>query len=151
MKHLYDLLSYLLQVETKAFQYSCAYALALSQQPQQQVFGADEVVIEAACFVNGQLYHLFGAVGQTNFAGYRAISTPDNLLDCLAHLFKVYIKAFECFRGNALAFAYQAEQEVFRANIVVLEALRLFLGKMHDPPGSFGEALEFVAIVPLAA
>src|SRR5690242_4173014 len=109
------------------------------------------MIIQAMGFVNGQLYYLFGAWGQANLAGYRVVSATDDLLDSLAHFFHIHIEAFENLRGHALTLAYQAEQEMFCADIVVLETLRFFLGKLHDLSGAFGELIKSVAIVPLAA
>src|SRR5579859_4265153 len=108
-------------------------------------------MVEAARFVNGQLDHLFGAWRQANFARNWTVSTANDMLDRPAHFLNIHVEAFEYCGGDAPAFVHQAEQKMLSADIVMLETLRFFLGKLHDPSGSFGEPVKFVAVVSLAA
>src|SRR5260370_16838665 len=54
----------------------------------------------------------------------------------------------EALAGHAFPLTKQAKQEVLGADVVVLEALRLFLGELHDRAGPFGEAVEVPFLVP---
>src|SRR5207302_5133625 len=55
---------------------------------------------------------------------------------------ELYTERIEHARGDALALADQAEQEVLRPDVVVVEADRLVLGEREDPLGAVVEAIE---------
>src|SRR5260221_11928508 len=63
-----DVRPHLLQAEAKAFQHSCPYALALPEQSQEEVFGAEIGVVEAPRFIDGKLHHFLRSWGQAYFA-----------------------------------------------------------------------------------
>src|SRR5207249_4737737 len=48
---------------------------------------------------------------------------------------------------HAFPLTKQAKQEVFGADGVVLETLRLFLGELHDHAGPFGETIEVPTLI----
>ena len=142
-----DVRSYLLQAEAKALQHSCAYTLAFPEHSQEEVFGAEKVVVEAPCFIDGKLHHFFRPWGQAYFAGHEVFSTAHNAFDGLTRLVEINPHACEHFACHAFPLTKQAQQEVLGADGVVLEALRLFLGELHDRAGPFGEAVEVPSLV----
>jgi hypothetical protein len=84
-----DVRSHLLQAEAKALQHSCAYALALPEQSQEEVFGAEKMMVEAPCFIDGKLHHFLRSWGQAYFAGHAVISTANNAFDGLKRLVEI--------------------------------------------------------------
>jgi hypothetical protein len=105
------------------------------------------MVIEASRFINGKLYHFFGAWSQTNFAQHDAVSTTDDAFDCLPNFLKINTKTRKHFRGDAFPLTNEAKQEMFCSNVVVLEALRFFLGQAQHLSGSFGKSIKPISIV----
>ncbi len=148
LEDLDDVRPHLLQAETEAFQHACAYALSLPEQSQEEVFGAEKVMVEVPRFVNGKLHYFLRTRGLAYFARHEVISTANNVLDGLARLFEIDPQAREHLSGDTFPLAEQAQQEVLGADVVVLETLRLFLGKLHDVAGSLGEPVEAPLLVP---
>ncbi len=142
-----DVCSYLLQAEAKALQHSCAYALALTEQSQEEVFGAEKVVVEAPCFIDRKLHHFLRPWGQAYFGGHEVFSTAHNAFEGLTRLVEINPHACEHLAGHAFPLTKQAKQEVLGADGAVLETLRLFLGEPHDCAGPFGEAVEVPSLV----
>jgi hypothetical protein len=116
--------------------------LALTEQSQEEVFGAEKVMMEASRFIDRKLHHFLRPWGQVYFAGHKVLSTANNAFDGLTRLVEINPQACEYLAGHAFPLTKQAKQEVLGADGVVLEALRLFLGELHDCAGPFGEAVE---------
>ena len=93
---------------------------------------ADVVVAEAARLVDGQLDDALRARGEPDLADDRAIASPDDELDRGAHLGQLDVHVLEHARGDALALSHQAEQQVLRPDVVVVEPLRLVLRQRQD-------------------
>src|SRR4051794_9639632 len=64
----------------------------------------------------------------------------DNFFDLVADLAQVDIEVFQDVGGDAAALLDQAEQDVFRADVLVVEALGLLIGQLHHLAGTVGEA-----------
>src|SRR5712692_1467467 len=105
------------------------------------------MVIEVWRFINGKLYHFFGAWSQTDFAQHDAVSTTDDAFDCLPNFLKINTKTRKHLRGDAFALTHQAKQEMFCSNVVVLETLSFFLSQAQYFPGSFGKSIKPISIV----
>ena len=133
-----------LEVDAEALQHAGGDALALAHQPEQQVFRADVVVVEPARLVDGQLDHLLGARREADFAQHRAVAAPDDELDSRADLAQLDAEVGEHLGGDAVALAHQAEQQVLGADVVVVEALRLFLRQRQHSAGALGELVESI-------
>ena len=89
---------------------------------------------------------------QPDFADDRAIAAADDELDGGADLGQLDVHVLEDARGDALALADQAEQQVLGADVVVVEPLRLVLGKRQDLARAVRELVEAihrVAPVPI--
>jgi hypothetical protein len=84
---------------------------------------------EPARLVDGQLDDLLGARRQADLAHCRALAAADDELDRGAHLVELYAEVGEHLRGDAVAFAHQAQQEMLSPNVVVVKPLSLFLGQ----------------------
>ena len=137
-------MAHLVEVDAQALEHAGGDALALADQAQQQVLGADVVVAQAARLVDGQLDDSLGARGQTDFADDRAIAAADDELDGGAHLGQLDVHVLEDARGDALALADEPEQQVLGADVVVVEPLRFVLSKCQDLPRAVRELVEAI-------
>ena len=131
-----------LQVHAEALEHARRDALALADEAEQQVLGADVGVVEAARLVDGQLDHALGARGQADLATGGAIAAADDELDGGAHLVELHAEVGEHLGRHAVALADEAEQQVLSADVVVVEALRFLLGESEHTAGPFGEFVE---------
>ena len=127
-----DLVADLVEVHAERLEHAGGDALALADEPEQQVLGADVVVAEAARLVDGQLDDALRARGQPNLTDDGAIAPPDDELDRGADLGELDVHVLEHARGDALALAHQPEEQVLRADVVVVEPLRLVLRQCQD-------------------
>ena len=115
-----------------------------ADQAEEQVLGADVVVAQPSCLVDGQLDDSLRAGGQANLTHNRAIAAADDELNGGPDLGQLDAHVLEDARGYALALTHQAEQQVLRADVVVVEALRLVLGKRQDLPRAVRELVEAI-------
>ena len=139
-----DLVADLVEVDAQALEHAGGDALALADEAEQQVLGADVVVAEAARLVDGELDDALGARGEADLADDRAVAAPDDELDGGADLGQLDVHVLEHARRDALALADEAEQEVLGPDVVVVEALRLVLGEGQHLPRPIGELVESV-------
>ena len=99
---------------------------------------------EAARFVDGQLDDPLGARGQADLADDRAIATTDDELDRGPDLGELDVHVLEDARGDALALADEAQEQVLRADVVVVEPLRFVLSKRQDFARAVREFVEAI-------
>ena len=69
---------------------------------------------------------------------------PHDELCGRTHFIRVGIEIGEDLGGDAISFPDKAEEDVFCPDIVMMEAVSLFLGKGESPSRSFGEFFESV-------
>ncbi len=117
-------------------------ALVLAHQAEQDVLRADVVVAERQRLAQRQLEHLLGARREGDLAGGDLLAGADDAHDLGAHPLDGDVERLEHARGETLLLAQQAEQDVLRADVVVLERARLLLRENDDLPGPFCESLE---------
>ena len=104
-------------------------ALALADQAQQDVLGADVVVAELQGLPQGELQHLLGAGREGDVPGRRRAALADDLLDLGANRLQADPEGLEGLGGDAFALVDEAEQDVLGPDVVVVEQPRLFLGE----------------------
>ena len=138
----------LVQVHAQALEHARGDALTFAHQAQQQVLRADVVVAQPARLVDGQLDDALGARGQSDFADDRSIAAADDELHSRADLGQLDVHVLEHARGDTLALANQAEQEMLRADVVVVEPLRLVLSKCQDLARAVRELVEAIHPAP---
>jgi hypothetical protein len=122
-------------------------ALVLLDQAEQQVLGADVVVPEVAGLLHGELEHLLRArrEGQLAHGDHRRAGL-DELLDLGADLREVDVHVAQHVGRHPASLLHQAEEDVLRAEVLVVEPLRLLAGEVHHLLGSVGEAVEHVEV-----
>ena len=119
-------------------------ALALADEAEQDVLGADVVVAELEGLAQRELEDLLGAWGEGDVAGRRRAALADDLLDLAAHGLERDAEALEGLGGDALALVDQPEQDVLGADVAVVQQARFLLGEDDDPAGPVSESFEHV-------
>ena len=137
-----DLLADPGQVGAQLHEHLGGDALALADEAEQDVLGADVVVAELQRLAERELEDLLGAGREGDVARRRRAALADDLLDLGAHGLERDAERLERLGGDALALVDQPEQDVLGADVVVVEEPRFLLGQHHDPAGSVGEAFE---------
>ena len=145
-----DLVADLVEVDAQGLEHAGGDPLAFADQAEQQVLRADVVVAQAARLVDGQLDHPLGARRQADLADDRPVAAPDDELDGRADLGQLDVHVLEDARGHALALADEAQEQMLRADVVVVEPLRLVLGKRQDLARAVRELVEAIHRVPNA-
>ena len=123
-------------------------ALALADEAEQDVLGADVVVAELQRLTQRQLEDLLGPRGERDVPARRRAALADDLLDLAAHGLERDAERLEGLRGDALTLVDEPEQDVLGADVVVVEEARLFLGQDDDPAGPVGEPFEQESVPP---
>jgi hypothetical protein len=118
------------------------HALALADEAEEDVLGADVVVAELEGLAQGQLEDLLGAGRERDVPGGRRAALADDLLDLAAHGLQRDAERLEGLGGDAFALVDQPEQDVLGADVVVVEEPSFLLGQYDDPSGSVGEPFE---------
>ena len=139
-----DLGAHPVERDAEALEHAGGDALALADEAEQQVLGPDVLVVEAPRLVDRQLDHLLGPRGQADLAHDHAVAAADDELDRRAHLVELDAQVRQDLGGDALALADQPEQQVLGADVVVVEALGLFLREGQDLPRPLGELVETI-------
>ena len=130
---LHHLGAHLLEVDAQALQHAGGDALAFADQAEQQVLGADVVVVQAPRLVDRQLDTFLARGVRPISPMTMRLAAADDELDRGAHLGQLDAHVAEHPGGDALALAHQAEQQMLGADVVVVEALRFFLGELSAP------------------
>ena len=139
-----DLVADLVEIDPQRLQDAGGDPLALPDQSEQQVLRPDVVVAEAARLVDGQLDDPLGARRQPDLADDRPIAPPDDELDRGPDLGQLDVHVLEHARGDALAFTHEAEEQMLRADVVVVEPLRLVLSQGQDLARAIRELVEAI-------
>jgi len=100
-----------LQVHAKALEDSGGDSIALPDEPEQEMLGADVMVTETACFVHRQLDDLLGAWGEADLSDHLPLAAADDEFDGAPHLGKLDAEVGEHLGGDAFSFPHQAEQK----------------------------------------
>ena len=118
-------------------------ALLLAQQAEQQVLGADVGMAELARFAHGELEHFLRArrVGEVGAGGLRRFPLLDRLLDLLLNLVELDAEILQDGGGDALALADEAEQDVLRPHVFVVETGGFLARHREDLPHPLGEVV----------
>ena len=109
------------------------------------MLGADVVMAQASCLINGELDDLLRSWREADLANDGALATSDDELNRLANLGQLNVEVLEDLRRDALTLADKAEQQVLCADVVVVETLRLVLGERQHLAGAVREAIEAIS------
>ena len=70
------------------------------------------------------------------------LTLTDDLFDLGTNTVEGDAEGLKTLRRNTFALFDEAKEDVFGADVVVIEHASLFLGKDNDPAGSIGKALK---------
>ena len=138
-------MAHLLKAYAEGLQHAGGDSTLFAHKAKQEVFGADVVVAQSARLINCELDDLLGPRREADLANDWALAPADDELNRLANLGQLDVEVLEDLRRNTLALADKAEQQVFGADVVVVEALRLVLGERQHLAGAIREAIEAVS------
>src|SRR5213078_4633918 len=141
-EHADDLVANLVCVGVEVEQDARRDAFVLAHEAEQDVLGADVVVAEAQRFAQRELQDLLRARRERDLPRRDLVTLADDACDLRAHLLDGDVERLEHARGETFLFAQQAEQDVLRADVVVLERPGLVLGEDDNLAGPFREAFE---------
>ena len=141
-EHLDDGLAHLRQVRPLLGQDLGGHALALLEEAEQQVLRANVVVAQLQGLAQAQLEDALGARGEGDVALDRLLALADDLDDGGANGLALDLHGLQGLGGDALTLGDQAEQQVLRADVVVLETASLVLREHDDPASAVGKAFE---------
>ena len=137
-----DLLADPGQVGAELHEHLGGDALALTDQAEEDVLGADVVVAELQRLPQRELEDLLGPGREGDVARRRRAALADDLLDLAAHGLEGDAEGLEGLGRDALALVDEAEQDVLGADVVVVEQAGFFLRQHDDPAGPVGESFE---------
>ena len=144
LQHAARLAPHFLRADSQALQHLDGHALGLAHQTQQQMLGADVVMPQPARLIDGQLEHALGARRQVDLAATTARTGARQAFDQFLDAPLLKAQVAQHAPGHAAFLAHQAQQQMFGADGVVPEALRLFLRQAEHSPRPLGEAFHFV-------
>src|SRR5258708_2865509 len=104
------------------------------------------MMVQAASFIHSEFDHLFGARSQTTLAQDDTISAPNNKFDGATNLGQFHAEVAQYFGSDPFSLAYKTEQEMFGADVIMLEALGFFLSETQDLPGPLGELVKPISV-----
>ena len=117
-------------------------ALALPDETQQNVLGADVVVAELQRLAQTQLENLLGARSERDVPRRRLLALADDLLDLAADSLQRDPQRLQRLGCDAFAFVNKTQQDVLSADVVVVEHPGLFLRQDDHPAGTVGKSFE---------
>src|SRR6185437_9342911 len=112
VQQLDHLLAHPVQIRAQPDEHLRGNALALADQPEQDVLGADVIVAKLQRLAQRQLKYLLGARSERYMTRRRLLALSDDLLDLLADRLQADAKGLKRLSGNALALVDQPEQDV---------------------------------------
>ena len=141
-EHADDLVADLFRIRVEVEEDARGDAFVLAHEAEEDVLRPDVVVAQREGLAQRQLEHLLGARRERNLAGGDLVALSDDARDLRANLFHRDVERLENACGKAFLFAEEAEQDVLRADVVVLEGSGLVLRKDDDLTCPLGESLE---------
>ena len=126
-----------------------AMPCALAHEPEEEVLGADVVVVHAAGLVDGELDHALGKWREAHLGGDRLIAAPDDGLDRGAHLDRLDPEVPQNRGRLAVIHAEHAQEQVLGADVAVVEAQGLVLRQGEGRARVVRELIEAIHPAPL--
>ena len=136
------LLTDVLQLQAEVHEHLGGHPFLLAQQAQQDVLGADIVVVEVAGLLHRILDHLLGPGRLRELAHRDHVGAAlDELFNLHADLPQVDVEVFQDVGGDTAPLLDEAEKDVLGADVFVVEPLGLLVGQLHHFASTVGETL----------
>ena len=123
MDELDDLLAHPVPVGAQPDQHLRGHPVALADEAEQDVLGADVVVAELQRLAQRQLEHLLGPGRERDVPGGCLLALTDDLLDLLPHRVQADPQRPQRLGRDTFALVDEAEQDVLGADVVVLASI----------------------------
>ena len=136
------LLAHAAEVGAKADEHRGRHTLALTDEAEEHVLGADVAVTQLQRLAQGKLEDLLGPRRERRRTTRRGTRHADGLFHLLAHGLEGDPERLECLGGNSLALVDQSQKDVLGADEAVVQQPRLFLREHQYPPCPVGETFE---------
>ncbi len=143
-----DLLADPVEVGTELHQHLRRNALALADEAEQDVLGADVVVPELERLAKRQLQDLLRTRRERDVPAGCLLALADDLLHLGTDGLERDAQALQCLGGDTLTLVNHPEQNVLGADVIVIEEPGLFLSENHDPSGPVREPFKHGAAPP---
>ena len=141
-----------LELEADVHEDLGGHAIVLAEETEEQVLRAHIVVVQVSGFLDRVLDDLLGARGLRELAHRHHLwSALDELLNLETDLAQVDVEVLQHIGANARAFLHEAEQDVLRPDVLVVQALRLLVGQGHHLPCTVGQSFEHEELLPASA
>ena len=128
-QHPHDFLARAVGVDVQVVEDTGRHTLALPHEAEEDVLGADVVVAQRQRFAQRQFEHLLGPRREGDLALRLVVALAHDAGDFSADLFQADFEGAKHPRGHAVGLAQEPEEEMLRADVVVAEHPRLFLGQ----------------------
>ncbi len=149
-----DLLAHPSEVGPEADEDGGRHTLALADETEEHVLGADVAVAELQRLTERELEDLLGPRGERRGPAGRGPGHADRLFDLLANGFEGDPQGLERLGGDPLALVDQPEEDVLGSDEAVVEQARFLLRQHQHPPCPVGETFEHpdrLSLFPLAS
>ena len=144
IEFLQNLVAAAFDVDVERLQDARRGAFAFTEQAEQNVFGADVIVVELLGFLLRERENLLHARRVGNVADHLGLgSGADLLLHFHADGFEIEAHLLEDVDGDALAQLDEAKKQMLRAHVVVVEPVRFFAGQREHLLRSRREIVHF--------
>ena len=118
------------------------HALALTDEPEEDVLGADVVVAELERLTQRELEDLLGPGRERDVAAGGGSALADDLLDLGPDGLQRDAERLERLGRDTFALVDQPQEDVLGTDVVVVEETGFFLGQDDHPASPVGEALK---------
>ena len=147
VQFLEDFVPGFVEIDVQVAQDLGSNAIAFAEEAEEDVLRADVAVVQRLGFLGCQSEDLFHPRGVGNVAHHFGLwAGTDLLLHLHADSFKVQPQFGQDVHGDALGQFDEAQQEVFRADVVVIETICLLACKGQDLLGAWGEIIHHFAL-----
>ena len=138
VQFLQNFLAGLLNIDIEILENAGSDAVAFSQQAQKNMFRPDVSVIERLGFLGRESKNFLDTRCVGNVADHFLVGPGAHLLlDFHPHGVEVEAKFLQNVDGDALAELDQPQQNMLGADVVVIEAIRLFAGQRQNLLGAW--------------
>ena len=137
------------QVYTELAEHARCQAFALADQAEEQVLGADVVVVQLPGFVVGQVDDALGSRGQLHVLTETPVASGDLPLDLGSDAIQTHAHPVEYPRRYAVVLAHEAQQQMLGGHEVLAESPGFFLREEDDSARSLSKPLPHFAVPPL--
>lgn len=133
------------QVGAQLHQHLGGYALALADEAEQDVLGADVLVAELQCLTQGQLQHLLGAWGKRDITARRVATGADDLLNLGTHRVEGNPHGLERLGGHPFTLLDQPQEDVLGTDVIVIQRSRFLLCQDDNASCPVGKPFEHLS------